>query len=264
MSDSYSLPSALSPSRLGDFRSCAKKYFFSSIKKVPQKTSFAAVKGTFLHKILEHFYKLSSDDRTLVAAQSFIDTAFDEVYTEKIRRDLECTDTMERSLKKDARDILSTYFTMEDAADIRVEGTERFLHVKIDDTPLRGIIDRLDRRRDGLLDIVDYKTGRVPKSPHLDGTFTNAEIYALMIQESLGERPSTIRLLYVTHGEELPHEVSDDMIQRQRENVTSAWGDIKEMFANNEWPASPSETACRWCDYKDICEFTAVRSPTRP
>jgi putative RecB family exonuclease len=152
---------------------------------------------------------------------------------------------------------------MEDPRTVNSEGVELRLGVTVGATPLFGILDRLDRDADGNLVIVDYKTGGLPNRNYDSQTFANAELYAVLCQEKLGETPTKIRLLYVAQGEALERDVTDVVIRARASAASGAWERIKRYYDDGDFPATPSSNACRFCSYKDLCRADGVPVPMR-
>lgn len=257
------LPKALSPSRLGDFQSCPRKYQYASVERIPQPASYATAKGRFAHYVFEQLFALAPTERTIERARSYVQPAKVEILDEKTRSDIGMDEAMETKMTQEVEAIIDTYFTMEDPTAVKTEGIELRVGVDIDGAPIFGILDRLDREPDGSLVIVDYKTGSVPNRNYDTQTFANAELYAAMCVEKLGEKPSKIRLLYVQQGEALERQVSDVVIKARGKAAADAWKKITSYYAEGEFPATPSPNSCRFCSFKDRCRESGVPVPVR-
>ena len=62
---------------------------------------------------------------------------------------------------------------------------------------LRGIIDRLDVTAEGELEVVDYKTGRVPSVNQEQQRLGGVQFYALLCEQVLGRLTRGFRLMYL-------------------------------------------------------------------
>lgn len=257
------LPSSLSPSRLADFQTCPRRYQHASIERIPQPASYATAKGRVVHYIFEQLLALEAPARTLAAARGVVAAATHHVLTPAVREEIGLDDATEARLLAEIEVIIERYFTMEDPRTVTSEGIEMRLAVNVDDTPLFGILDRLDRADDGTLVIVDYKTGALPRREYDSQTFANAELYAVLCEEKLGERPATIRLLYVSQGQTLERPVSEVVIRARRAAAVGAWAKITRYYADGDFPATPSKNACRFCSFHDLCRSQGVPVPPR-
>jgi len=153
----------------------------------------------------------------------------------------------------DVSKYVRTYFTMEDPTSVTSEGIEVRYDLDMGGFGLRGILDRLDRDPDGSLIIVDYKTGKVPFGKYKDSALLPAKIYAYLCEQVLGERPKTIRLLYVQFGKTLELSVTDNDIELAERRVRQAWGKIEEWYEAGFFPATKNNLCENWCSFKDIC-----------
>lgn len=263
MTFTQSLPKSLSPSRLQDFQACPRRYQYASIERIAQPASYATAKGRFVHFIFEQLFQQVPTERTIERAQTFIPAAVREVLTESVRDDLAMDEAMYVKLLSESQAILETYFAMEDPRAVNQEGVELRLGVTVDGVPLFGILDRLDRDKDGRLVIVDYKTGSLPNRDYDTKTFANAELYAALCEVQLGEKPEKIRLLYVAHGETIERSVTDVVISARKGAAKSAWERINRYYHDGEFPATPSKSTCRFCAYKENCRASGVLVPIR-
>lgn len=263
MSFEQPLPTSLSPSRLADFQTCPRRYQHASVERIPQPASYASAKGRFVHYIFEHLMKLAASERTVQAARGLIAAASESVLTPAVRDEIGLDDAGETRLLAETDVIIDRYFTMEDPRSVTTEGVELRVGVTVGDTPLFGILDRLDRDADGNLVIVDYKTGSLPNRNYDSQTFANAELYAVLCEEKLGERPTRIRLLYVSQGETIERPVSEVVIRARAAAASAAWNKIQRYYVDGDFPATPSKNACRFCSFTELCRSAGVAVPSR-
>jgi putative RecB family exonuclease len=255
------LPKSLSPSRLSDFQSCPRKYQYTSVERISQPATYATAKGNVIHYIFEQLFLLEPQQRTIDAARSFVASAEDVVLTETVKTDIGLNDTLLNKLRNETADIITRYFQMEDPTKVAHEGVELALGVDVAGAPLYGILDRLDRDEDGSLVIVDYKTGKLPNRNYDTSTFANAELYAALCEAKLGERPTKIRLLYVSHGQAIERNVTDVVSKARGNAAATAWNKITRYYNDGDFPATPSPNSCRFCSFKDRCRSEGVPVP---
>jgi RecB family exonuclease len=148
----------------------------------------------------------------------------------------------------------------------RTVGLEQPIHFALDEDgryAMRGIIDRLARARDGVLEIHDFKTGRrIPSQDDLDRD-RQLGLYDLGVREQLGES-GEIRLIW--------HYVVPNVTRvstrtpEQREQLRSATARaIDAIRAEREFATRPSPL-CGWCEFRDRCpaQGNAVLAPVAP
>jgi len=252
------LPAALSPSRLSDFQTCPRRYQYASVERLPQPSTYATAKGRFVHYIFEHLFLLEPTERTVENARSFVEAATEEILTPDVREEIPLNEDKLATLVREADEIVSRYFQMEDPSHVTSEGVELRFGVTVEGAPLLGIVDRLDREENGELTIVDYKTGKVPDRRYDAQTFANTELYAALCAAERGEQPTYIRLLYVAHGTSLERPVSDIVVRARARAAADAWGKITRYYDDGDFPATPSPRACRFCSFRDVCRARGV------
>ena len=108
------LPSALSPSRAGDFLQCPLLFRFRVIDRLPEKPSTAALRGTLVHACLERLYELPAEARTPHNARGLVDPQWKKLSQRKpelvdLFADEEELDTWLES----ARALVRRYFDLE-------------------------------------------------------------------------------------------------------------------------------------------------------
>jgi putative RecB family exonuclease len=258
VSFSNPLPAALSPSRLADFQSCPRRFQYASVERIAQPATYATAKGNVVHHIFEQLFLQEPTQRTKDFARSAISSAESHVLTDQVREEIALDDAGREKLRREITAIIDRYFEMEDPSQVHHEGVELRIHTTIDGVPMLGILDRLDRDADGQLTIVDYKTGSLPNRHYDTQTFANADLYAALCENQLGERPRSIRLLYVAHGEAIERSVSGPVLKARRDAAAGAWKRITSYYDAGEFPATPSKNACRFCSFKQICRDSGV------
>ena len=181
-----------------------------------------------------------------------------KILTETVRHEIGLDETGLARLRSEMAAMIASYFTIEDPQTVNCEGVELRISHEVDGVPMLGILDRLDRDADGGLTIVDYKTGSLPNRNYDTQTFANAELYAALCESALGERPGSIRLLYVSHGQAVERQVTAPVVLARRRSAADAWRRITQFYEEGSFPATPSRSACRFCAFKDLCRSNGV------
>jgi ATP-dependent helicase/nuclease subunit B len=137
----------------------------------------------------------------------------------------------------------------------------------LDDVLLRGSIDLVERRGDGVLRVTDHKTGkaRAPEGAIVGGgQVLQPVLYALVAEAVTGAPVESGRLYYCTADGDFTERVIplDDV---SREHARTAAGVIGSALSQGFLPAAPARDACRWCDYRIVCgpneESRTARKP---
>jgi len=152
------------------------------------------MRGNLIHGVLQWLYgdKPSQQDIVLWSDEELadriapaVDSAFRryEIHADKVVREL-------LALERERVTQLVTGVVELDRirAPFSVHATELALDFVLNGVPLRLRIDRIDRRGDGCLAILDYKTGRARKWLDRDGEPTDVQlvVYAAAMREPVG------------------------------------------------------------------------------
>jgi len=249
-------PNGVSPSRVNQIETCPRQYQYTSIEKLPEVKKMATYRGTVFHAILEELFLRTLDtpeERTVDKTLEIMRELFPTLVSPEIAQEMELDEIGVQTFAKDLAKYIRTYFTMENPAEITTEGIEVRYDLDMGGFGLRGILDRLDRTPDGDLEIVDYKTGKVPQDKYKSSALLPAKIYAYLCEQVLGERPTKIKLHYVQFGKTLIVDVTDEDVVYAEKRVRGAWAKIDKWYEDGYFPAIPNNLCDKWCSFKDIC-----------
>ena len=247
------LPRSLSPSKISSFTNCALAFKFSAIDRLAEPPSPAATKGTLVHRALEGlFWNHDTGRRTLAAGLHELDQAWTLMSDEPEILDLALSGLQAQAFIDDARVLIRNYFDIEDPNSIDAVGVEMSLEAQVGDIRLRGIIDRLDRIKDGQLVITDYKTGRAPSPNQENSRLAGVNFYSLLCEQVLGERPALVKLLYLRQPVIIASEPSEQTHRALSNRTTAVWSAISRACENEDFRPKTSPL-CSWCGFKPYC-----------
>lgn len=253
---------ALSPSRAGDFRQCPLLYRFRAVDRIPEVSTEAQVKGTVVHAALEALYALPAQDRVPATARDLVDPAWERVIAQS--PDIESLLPVdERTAFLDrARALVDGYYALEDPTHFEPESCEQRVEVDLDDgTPLRGFIDRIDVAPNGMIRVVDYKTGRAPREFTESKALFQMKFYALMIMRMRGIVPAQLKLMYLADKQELTYAPDGDELRRFERMLSAIWKAILAAGETGDFRAKKG-ALCKWCDHQALCpEFGGTPPP---
>ena len=256
--DGVTVLGALSPSRAGDFKTCALRYRFRTLDRLPEVPSPDVVRGTVVHKVLEDLFDLPADERTPERAEAMVSAAWAHVQEAEPRAgDLfrsgdepEGSPVVPTAAWLDScRQVLRRYFDLEDPRRLEPAAREVYVETLLDSQfLLRGIVDRVDVARDGAIRVVDYKTGPAPAPGFEARALFQMRFYALVIWRTRGVVPAS----YEPDAEDLR------ATERQLEALARA---IALAHETGEWLPRPGGH-CAWCSFRALCpEFGGTPPP---
>ncbi len=247
------LPRSLSPSKLSAFKDCPLAFRFAAIDRLPEAAAPHLVKGTLVHSALERlFWDHPRGERTADSARHGLDLAWLALQDDPDLLGLELTASEAEAFVADAATLVDGYLRLEDPDTVDAVGVELTLEADVAGLRLRGIIDRLDVTPDGELEVVDYKTGRVPSVNQEQQRLGGVQFYALLCEQVLGRRPSRIRLMYLREPLVIEAVPSEQAVRGTRQRTSAVWSAIERACENEDFRPRPS-ALCKWCSFQSLC-----------
>ncbi|WP_419842049.1 RecB family exonuclease [Candidatus Poriferisodalis sp.] len=253
------LPRSLSPSSASTFRQCARRWKFRYIDKLPDPPGEPALRGTFVHQVLEELLALVPPQRTLERARAICRELWPQTAANTHFAALALDETRQRAFRWNAWADVEGYFTLENPAAVDVVGCERRVQASLDGVPFRGVVDLVDHTPEGLR-VTDYKTGRAPPRRFVDNRLSQVWLYAAALDSS-GEDVSSVRLLYLGEtgaGRDrrrptaVSRAVDADAVCSAVEEHRVTWDRITQALTDSQFEPSPGPL-CSWCPYRDDC-----------
>lgn len=248
-------PTYLSPSSAGTYRSCARRWKFRYIDRLPDPAGEAALAGTLAHRVLEVLLQEDPGDRTIDRAKAIAREVWPETGDDPDFQALELNTDEQRRFRWLAWTAIEGLWQLEDPTQIVVEATEKKIDTMLGDVPFRGIVDRLDRlvatADTGPLVVSDYKSGRAPSERFERGRLEQVLLYAAAVEASTGERPEFARLLYLGQRViETP--VTEALLARSVADLSDTWERMIADVDAEVYEPTPGPL-CGWCPYASEC-----------
>ena len=246
------LPVSLSPSKVSAFRDCALAFRLSAIDKLPEPPSPAAVKGTLVHRALEHLFVRDPSERTAEQLVDDFALAASEIRLDEEFLELGLGEADEKKFFSTANRLAENLFEMEDPTSIQPIGLELMLETKINGLHLRGIIDRLEMTKDGEFIVTDYKSGRSPSEAYAQGRLGGVTFYALLCEELFGKLPAKIQLLFLGDSTSIVTIPTEQSTQGLRNRISALWSAIEMACEREDFRPKPSPL-CSYCGFHAYC-----------
>lgn len=250
-------------SKMSLYNECPLKYKFKYVDKLPEKPKYFFAFGQAIHESLEYFHTYSPRP----SKEALIEK-FKLIWSEKdyIQKGYESIEKHEADFLK-ACDLLSKYhdkhghemdtpFLLEYKTEVEVDG----LNVII-------VADRIEYLGNGLIKIIDYKTGKPAGR-------TPEQLY--MYQKICELDDKLVEKVFVKTGKKIDHIKIDSLmyyyIEGLKENnyTRASIKDIEvfwekalltaENIKSENFEPKPSERACSFCDFKELCPVYKEKS----
>lgn len=261
-------PTYLSPSSASTYRSCARRWKFRYVDRLPDPAGEAALAGTLAHRVLELLLQEDPNERTIERARTIARDVWPETADDPDFQALGLDDDAQRRFRWLAWTAIEGLWQLEDPAAVLVEATEARIDTMLGDVPFRGVVDRLDRLAadadstsgaesstrqpgTGALVVSDYKSGRAPSEQFAGGRLEQVLLYAAAVEASTGERPEHARLLYL--GQRIIETpVTDELVERSVSDLSDTWEHMIADVDSEVYEPTPGPL-CGWCPYADQC-----------
>ena len=244
---------ALSASDLDLYRTCPLKYKFARVFAIPQEPTINQRFGILIHNVLERFH--SEEMRSAEGGGELVGGAragsldrLLSLFEAGWRRTGFGASDDELQYRDRAVAALARYHERHVAAQSRPVWLERSFSFAIGQHQLRGRVDRVDRRADGVYELIDYKTGDQMAPAKLAEDLQLA-LYRLAAREAWELDAALGTYWYVLADERVPVPPAPDDAERVERTVLEVAAGIEAQ----DFEPRPSYEICSWCDYRLIC-----------
>ncbi|OGK26973.1 hypothetical protein A3D80_03195 [Candidatus Roizmanbacteria bacterium RIFCSPHIGHO2_02_FULL_40_13b] len=160
-------------SQIQTYQICPLRYKYQYVVKLPVTAGFAASFGDSMHKALQYFYTLHLKDM-----HPTLDDLYDLYYKYWVPVGYG-SKQYEEKVKNEGKRLLQEFYDTYHSENIQIAGLEQWFKIKITDSIfISGKIDRIDLIENDSIEIIDYKTGKVPTDAELKKEMQLA-LYAL-------------------------------------------------------------------------------------
>ncbi|KPK14440.1 MAG: hypothetical protein AMK69_28585 [Nitrospira bacterium SG8_3] len=241
-------------SRISTYETCPLQYKLQHIDNIKtEEEGVEAFMGTRVHETLEKLYKdlILSKMNTVDELIDYYNAKWKEKWHDEvfINRDDMTEEDYRKTGERAIRDYYATYHPFDHNKTLWTEKRVVF-SLGDEDHKLRGVIDRLDKTPEGVLEIHDYKaSGRMPTQEKMDADRQLA-LYQIAVLEAY---PDTENVELVWHYVLFDQEMRSRRTKKQLEELKKEYIEaIDEIEAAEEFP--PNESAlCDWCGYWEYC-----------
>ncbi len=273
------LPSKFSFTQIKAFETCPLQYKFAHLLKIPVRSRATFSFGKSIHQTLHKFfiaYKdraaaqqaslFSSPKETIVNNQplSFargresrimdlmrVEELF-KAYEDSFIDDWYDSQEQKAAYYNNGKRVLKSFYEATSGSAPEILSLEAAFNFKIGQTTFKGVIDRVDKLPDGTLELIDYKTGVSKDLEKVDKD--QLLIYQLASREFWCEPVSKLTYWYVEDGKKVSFLGAPEELEALGAKLEKTIGELRA----STYPATPSEFKCKFCDFKDICEFRII------
>ncbi len=270
----FQLKRRFSFTQLVAYKKCPLQYKYAHVYRIPilgnHNKSFGQSIHLTLQKILErHLERTGNQQGDLFnPAPSFVASSGGllvtegealEIYKESWIDEWYQTRTMHDDYYNEGREVVDRMWHSWAKCSPRIKALEGGFDWRIGEHSIKGKIDRMDDLGEGRVAILDYKTSEYKEGDKADALDREQLWLYQLATEARGQKVGRLAYLFVRApgGEdaecaslEVPLLDEED----KEEFVESLTRRMDEILVS-DFPATPSSFLCKFCDFKNICEF---------
>lgn len=237
----------LSYSQIETFRLCPLHYKLRYILNIPTPSSASLSFGTSIHGALHDFYALHAGGEKVT--KELLLTLLQKLWRTQGYESKQ----YEERMKKRGVEYLSEYFDKQFDRKATIGALEQPFTVTLGALKVGGKIDRVDVLPDGKIEIIDYKTGRMPSKREIDVNL-QLSIYALagssIPVSPFARKPEdiTLSLYFFDTQTKVSTTRTTDQLEKERLLIL----DIARAIETSDFRCSGNQL-CRDCEYKLFC-----------
>ncbi len=248
-----------SHSQVGLFTTCPRRYAFKHVERVdvPAAPSADIALGDVLHEVIRGLYDAARMSRVLSLADTLAIYAAE--WSKPKRENVILTNerlTITDYIATGETMLRRFYERFQPFDEGKTLAIEQMFTFQFPHSPwqMRLKVDRLWRRDDGVVEILDYKTGRRLPNGVADPAFTRQlALYQLGIQATYPEFvPIEVAQYFLHHEELLRHRFTPDELDEETEGIRQDILGIRDAVRREDFPPKEGEH-CRWCEFRTLC-----------
>ena len=229
----------LSATDLDLYLSCPLKYKFARVFGIPTPKTVNQKFGILIHDVLERFHRdggQAGADQLVGMMEAGWERAGLEDSADEIQ------------FRERAREALVRYREVEADSDSEPLWLERKFDLDLGPYRVTGRVDRVDRRPDGSLEVIDYKTGAAVDPGRLGGDL-QLTLYRLAAERAWEVEPAVLTYFYVMEPARVEVESGPEDLERVERTVA----EVGEAILAQDFEPTPSPATCAWCDFRTVC-----------
>jgi putative RecB family exonuclease len=244
---------ALSANAVQSYSTCPMKFKLERDWKIPGEAAAAMQYGFAIHTVLKNYY-----DPAAHAKELSVEDAVEAFKVEFGKGYID--DPVQRKMYEERGvDQLRTLLLVSPRGSANVIATEHKFSFKLGQREIKGRIDRIDLLEEGVVRVIDYKTG-APKERKFADESLQLSIYAMAVAQ-MNLSPRELVLVNVQDNSLAVSSRTPKQLDAAREKIEEA----AEGIRRGDFDPKPG-SHCRWCDYQNLCPATEQRVflPVKP
>lgn len=237
----------LSYTQIETYKLCPLQYKYQYILKIPFLPQATTSFGESIHNTLYFFYQAFLKNKNITKKELI------EIYNRQWIPIGYNSKLHQLKMKKEGERILLNFFENFHHKNINIIGLEKKFKVKVvNKISIVGKIDRLDKLEKNKIEIIDYKTGKLPEEKEIDKNL-QLPIYALAIKNIITPPPKLNNIIltfyYLSENKKISKKITHQGIIRVKKEIKET---IRQIKKANFYPKIGPW--CDFCPFQMICE----------
>lgn len=240
-------PGVFSYSQLETFLTCPRQYQLKYILKLPAPQTAAESLGISVHISLEQFYQEYQKGQ-----KPNVKRLLELYYSNWMPIGYSSLAHQIRA-RTEGEKMLKNFYKNHHNNKMIIHDLEHTFKIKIADFSLVGKIDRVDDRGGGKIEIIDYKTGKVPDEKKIKNSLQLSIYFLAAVNRGLyRKKPEDVSLTFhfLQEGKRVT-------IKKTKEDIPKILEELKKIVAAIRTSDFKHRRGpwCDFCPYRDICCF---------
>ncbi len=248
-----------SHSKIDQFGNCPRQYKFNHIEKatVEKPVSVEMFLGSTVHRALEQLYRNKVNGRIQPEEEMLGDyhKAWEGPHRDniKVTRESSGIDDFIRIGDKALKEYYKMHYPFDEG---EILGLEYNVNFPLDSSgrfTIRAKLDKLVRREDGVVEIIDYKTkSHLPTQPSLDSNLQMG-LYQMGINYLWPQFDKIeLKQIYLRQGVTMSTVMNEEKLDELRQIIKDRIYEIEQATRDDNFPTRESGL-CDFCVYYDLC-----------
>ena len=250
----------LTQGAIDDYLTCAFKYRYIHLLRLPILRHHTVVYGAALHAAVAQFFRAKKQGKILTLPQLL------EVFENAWDSEGFLTVEHEEKRKAQGKLALSSFYKRESKIKDLPSLIEAGFKFSLEGVTITGRYDRVDVKPGSKVTIIDYKS-----SENIDQDRANAQaikstqlaVYALSYFKAHKIIPEKVALHFLETGVEGSYQPAKIDLEKTENLILESAQNIRRDGRNNHFEANPKyfgrEPACVYCAYSSICPFSLAK-----
>jgi len=261
----YKLPQAdqkiikLTQGSIDDYETCAYKYRYAHVLRLPILRHHAIVYGFALHAAVAEFYRQKMNRRK-PTLKKLLEVLKSTWVTEGF-----LSAEHEENRLEQAKKVLESFYKREKDNKELPKYIEKNFRFSVGDVLVTGRFDRVDVEGNKVR-VIDFKSSENRSLEQLEKDAKSSvqlRIYALGYYKSYGVIPEFVGIYDLESGLIGGYEPTKEMMKKTEEEVVEVARNIRRDLQNDAFVANPKYfgrlPACYYCPYSNICPFSLAK-----